>query len=128
MQQLIYDRTEQNKGKLSAAMLNRIETWTAYLSGLLAEYGYLAVVDVREEAWQMSDIPTRGDIDRIRRNVDALQTGFYSLPDWREIVYNNTMDYVQANALEWDLQTLYDWLQRMCAAFIYSGEVYGGET
>lgn len=127
MQPLIYDRTEQSKGKLSAAMLTRIETWTAYLSGLLAEYGYLAVVDVREETWQMSDIPTRGDIDRIRRNVDALQNGFYSLPDWREIVYNNTMDYVQANALEWDLQTLYDWLQRMCAAFIYSGEVYGGE-
>ena len=127
MQQLIYDRTEQDKGKLNAPMLTRIEAWTSYLSSVLEEHGYFASIDMREEVWQMSDIPTYGDIDRIRRNVDALQAGFYSLPDWREIVHNNTMDYIQANALEWDLQILHDWLQRMCAAFAYSGEVYGGE-
>ena len=117
MQQLIYDRTEQNKGKLSAPMLNRIEDWTAYLAAVLAEYGYLAAVHVRQSAWHMTDIPTRGDIDRIRRNIDALQTGFYSLPDWREILYNNTLDYVQANALEWDLQRIYDWLESMVQSF-----------
>ncbi len=58
--------------------------------------------------WYQSDIPTRGEIDRIRRNVDALQTGFARLPDWREILYNNTVDFGQANALEWDLQRIYD--------------------
>ena len=65
----------------------------------------------------MSDFPYRSEIDRIRHNVDNLQQGFYSLPDWREIVYNNTIDFNQANALEWDLQTIDIWLQRMMAAF-----------
>ena len=76
----------------------------------------------------MSDFPTRGEVDRIRRNVDALQAGFYSLPDWREIVYNNTLGYEQANALEWDLYTIYVWLERMVAAFVYAGEIYAGEA
>jgi hypothetical protein len=68
--------------------------------------------------WYQSDIPTRGEIDRIRRNVDALQTGFARLPDWREILYNNTVDFGQANALEWDLQRIYDWMNAMTAAFL----------
>lgn len=68
--------------------------------------------------WYQSDIPTRGEIDRIRRNVDALQTGFARLPDWREILYNNTVDFGQANALEWDLQRIYDWMNAMVAAFL----------
>ena len=76
----------------------------------------------------MSDFPYRSEIDRIRHNVDNLQQGFYSLPDWREIVYNNTIDFNQANALEWDLQTIDIWLQRMMAAFFYCGELYSGEV
>ena len=71
-----------------------------------------------DDLWIESDIPTRSDIDRIRRNVDALQTGFQSLADWRDIIYNNTMDFNQANALEWDLQRLYDWLQAMASGFL----------
>lgn len=68
--------------------------------------------------WREYDIPTRSDIDRIRRNVDALQTGFQQIGDWRDIIYNNTMDFNQANALEWDLQRLYDWLQAMVNGFM----------
>ena len=71
-----------------------------------------------DELWIESDIPYRSEIDRIRRNVDALQTGFQSLADWRDIIYNNTMDFNQANALEWDLQRIYDWLQAMASGFL----------
>lgn len=121
---LIFDRSApvaQN-----AADWNRLETWTAYLAAQLRSYGYSVTVQTR--TWTRTDYPTRGEVDRIRRNVDALQAGFYSLPDWREIVYNNTLGYEQANALEWDLQSIYTWLQRMVASFWYSGEIYGGET
>lgn len=88
--------------------------------------GYVQLIgfgEVRTETpferdyWTREDLPTRGEVDRIRRNVDALQAGFYSLPDWREIVYDNTMHYTQANALEWDLQRLYDWLRAMVSNF-----------
>lgn len=71
-----------------------------------------------DDLWIESDIPYRAEIDRIRTNVDALQTGFASLPDWQEIVYNNTMTFGQANALEWDLQRIYDWLQAMANGFL----------
>ena len=113
------------KGACNAADLNRIEQWTAYLAEVLQGYGYGVTVHTR--TWAMADFPTRSEIDRIRHNVDALQEGFYSLPDWREIVYNNTLDFGQANALEWDLQRLYVWLERMAGAFVYAGEVYAGE-
>ena len=110
----------------NAEFYNRLEQWTTYLSAQLRSYGYSVTVQTR--TWTRTDYPTRGEVDRIRRNVDALQAGFYSLPDWREIVYNNTLGYEQANALEWDLQSIYTWLQRMVASFWYSGEIYGGET
>lgn len=110
----------------NAEFYNRLEQWTTYLAAQLRSYGYSVTVQTR--TWTRTDYPTRTEVDRIRRNVDALQAGFYSLPDWREIVYNNTLGYEQANALEWDLQSIYTWLQRMVASFWYSGEIYGGET
>lgn len=116
---LIFDRAQSDisaktpKGYFNAAELTRIEQWTQYLSGLLSSYGYSAPVTTR--GWTMADYPTRGEIDRIRANIDALQTGFYALPDWREIVYNNTLGFEQANALEFDLQRIYDWLSAMAS-------------
>lgn len=110
----------------NAEFYNRLEQWTTYLAAQLRSYGYSVTVQTR--TWTRTDYPTRGEVDRIRRNVDALQAGFYSLPDWREIVYNNTLGYEQANALEWDLHTIYVWLERMVAAFVYTGEIYAGEV
>lgn len=109
MDNLIFDRTKpvwQN-----VADWNRIESWTAYLAEQLHAYGYIATVTTK--AWTMTDFPTRTEIDRIRTNIEALQTGFYSLPDWRDIMYNNTLDFNQCNAWEWDLQRINDWLSAM---------------
>lgn len=106
------------KGAWNASDLNRIEAWTAYLYDVLLQYGYTATITSNPDEWVESDIPYRSEIDRIRANVDALQTGFASLPDWQEIVYNNTMTFGQANVLEWDLQRLYDWLQSMVEGFL----------
>lgn len=124
---LVYDRTQQNKGKFNLFFLNRVEEWTEYLARRLREQGYRITVQIKKD-WAKADFPTRPEVDRIRTNVEALQEGFYSLPDWREIVYNNTMDFNQANALEWDLQTIYNWLMRMVAAFVYCGELHAGEV
>ena len=79
--------------------------------------------------WEMKDFPTRSEVDRIRRNVDQLQAGFASIYGWREIVYNNVLNFNQMNALEWDLQQLYACLQRILANvdFIRCGEFFGGE-
>lgn len=101
----------------NAADWNRLEQWTAYLAETLRGYGYAVTIEPRGAVWQEGDRLNREEVDRIRRNVDALQNGFYSLPDWREIVYNNTLDFGQCNALEWDLQRLYDWLGAMVNSF-----------
>ena len=94
---------------------NRLEEWTIMLAQVLEVYGYS--VPVESHTWMHADKLSLQQVNRIRRNIDALQTGFYSLPDWREILYNNTLNYVQANALEWDLQRIYDWLGAMFEAF-----------
>lgn len=124
------------KGTWDYEDLNRIEAWTTYLRDLLAQYGYTAhIVPRGPSEWSETDIPHRADIDRIRGNVDALQTGFASLPDWRAIVYDDTVDYDQANALEWGLQRLYVWLETMVDAsyikqagtlFAVAGGVFNG--
>ena len=101
----------------NAADWNRLEQWTADLAETRRGYGYAVTIEPRGAVWQEGDRLNREEVDRIRRNVDALQNGFYSLPDWREIVYNNTLDFGQCNALEWDLQRLYDWLGAMVNSF-----------
>lgn len=118
------------KGALNVSDLNRIEEWCQYLTDYLNRYGYgVKYEPYAGREWQMKDIPYRSEIDRIRSDVDALQAGFYSLPDWREIIYNNTLNFEQVNALEWDLQRIYDWLEKMVANldFVRCGELYGGE-
>lgn len=112
---------------LNADDMNRIEGNVAVLRDLLLMYGYSVPITSRQE-WVREDFPTRSEVDRIRANIDALQTGFYTLPDWREITYNNTLDFNQANAWEYDLNTIDVWLGRMVAAFMYSNEIYGGEV
>lgn len=75
--------------------------------------GRIVSTDVEQlepDRWYEMDIPKKSDIDRIRNNVDALQNGFLSVPEWRKIIYNTTIDYGQANTLEWDMQTIYKWL------------------
>lgn len=124
------------KGTWDYEDLNRIEAWTTYLRDLLAQYGYTAhIVPKSPSEWSETDFLYRTGVDRIRQNVDALQTGFASLPDWRTIVYDDTVDYDQANALEWDLQRLYVWLQTMVEAsyikqagtlFAVAGGVFNG--
>ncbi len=110
----------------NAKDLNRIEAHTRLLVDRLNSYGYMVDVQTKQQ-WEDLDIPTRGEIDRIRSNVDALQTAFYAMPDWRKILYNNTVDFKQTNALEWDLYILYIWLFRMLSAFRHSGTAHSGQ-
>lgn len=107
--------------------LNRIEYNTRYLYNWLQENGYGAKEITTKTNWTKEDIPLRKDVDRIRGNVDDLQTCYFAIPEWREIVYNNTIDAKQMNAIEWDLHLIDEWLSKMVSQFVYSGELYAGE-
>ncbi len=123
MEQLIFNR--EHPVPLNTEDLNRIETWTDFLCNYLLSLGY--VVHVQTNTWEMKSIPWKSEIDRIRRNIVTLYNTFHTLPDWRDITFTQSLDFDQVNAMEWDLQTIYTWLSKMAAAFLYSGELYSGE-
>lgn len=106
--------------------LNRIQDWAQYLAGLLTLWGYPAQAQSKRR-WLDGDIPNRPEIDRIRRDVDALQGAFLPLPDWREILYANSMGWRKANDIEWDLQALETWLGRLEQSQWGAGEIGSGE-
>jgi hypothetical protein len=121
------DNVLYNKGAYNVSDLNRVESATQYLYGHLFGAGYGVYLSFKT-SWTELDNITQQDIDRIRANVDYLQNNFMMIPEWREIVYNNTMDFEQANALEWDLQHIDVWTTSMIAGLDrYSGTFYAGE-
>ena len=120
MDSLIYNR--DTPVPLNYDDLNRIESWTQMLSEFLNAYDYSVIVKTRQ--WEQRDIPWQDEIDRIRKNIEKLYKGFHYLPEWKEITYTNSFDYHQVNVLEWDLQTIYTWLNRMVSIFWHSAEFY----
>lgn len=105
--------------------LNRIEEWTEYLAGLLDSLGYHTLVRTRR--WTPADIPWKPEIDRIRNNIQKLYDAYHHPPDFREITITNSMDFEQANVLEWDLHAIYIWLERMMESFWHSGSFFLNE-
>jgi len=123
VEQLMFDR--ERPVLLNFEDLNRIETWTQYLSDYLQSLGY--IVYIQTKTWEMKSIPWKSEINRIRSNIITLHETFILLPDWRDISFTNSLDFDQVNVMEWDLQIIYNWISSMVAAFWYSGELYSGE-
>lgn len=117
MDDLIYDRTASDvetalnnpgsnthlKGSYNYTDLNRVESWCEYLENILKKYGFSETLVIKTD-WNMRNYPTRTHIDRIRSNIDTLKEFCYALTT-ETIIYNNTMNYEQANVLE---KILYD--------------------
>lgn len=125
MPDLNWDHTDQES--YSYADLNRIETAIQELQELLSGYGY-TTNNLCKTDWTRDTPLSQLEIDRIRRNICALQDVFCRSPDWQEIAYNSTLDSSQVNAWEWDLHTIGVWVDRMTAAWYYSGDLYAGEV
>ena len=123
MEELNFSRTEAVS--FNATDLNRIEEWTEALSSYLNSLGYSVKVFTKE--WTQKDIPWKDEIDRIRENVEKLYKAFQYNPDWRKISYSGSLNYNEANDIEWDLNSVYIWLNRMAAVFIYSNDCYLNE-
>ena len=117
MNNLIFDRTrmdvenalantsssEFQKGTYNYTDLNRVESWCKYLKEKFEIYGFNEELQIKTN-WSLTNYPTRSEIDRIRENIEELKEFCYALLT-EEIIYNNTLDYEQANTLE---KILYD--------------------
>ena len=131
MENLIFDRTqndlEQNtsKGYYNYTDLNRVETWCEYLANLLTSYSYPVNIQVKKD-WQMSDLPNTDDMERIRKNVNAIKTAFHAYTDAPENL--NYMTIEKANAIEKILSEINFLTKNMISCFRYSNTFNAGES
>ena len=131
MENLIFDRTQNDleqktpKGYYNYTDLNRIEAWCEYLANLLNSYSYSVNIQVKKN-WQMSDLPNTDDMERIRKNVNAIKTAFHA---YTEIPENlNYMTIEKANSIEKILFEIDRLVKNMSSEFRYSNTFNAGES
>lgn len=110
------DSTSSLKGAYNYTDLNRVETWCEYIENILIEYGFVGGLILKKN-WNIRDYPTRTHIDRIRNNIKTLRDYCRGL-ETEVIVFNNTMNYVQANVLEKILADIDQWVIDMTQTII----------
>ena len=127
------DSTEFLKGSYNYTDLNRIESNCEYIVELVNDIGLLpGKINLELKIdWKVTDIPTLMDINRIRNNVKILLEKL-NIVNFEEIVFDNTMDYKKANALEKNLFLLKEQFKkfnkeiRICGTFnCGEGGIYG---
>lgn len=119
----VYDRTlsdvievknnplsSNTKGAFNCSDLNRIENNTIYVANLFEEVYGFSLNLVTKTNWSIEDIPTINEINRIRNNVLRISQEI-SIEDFQNIEFSKTMNYVKANALEYDLYLIKNLLE-----------------
>lgn len=107
------NNSEYLKGSYNYTDLNRVEQWCQHLMNILSNYGFAETLNIKTN-WNLKDYPTRAQIDRIRHNIDKLKDFCYGIIT-ETIVYNNTMNYEQANILEKILFDIDQYFKKMNA-------------
>lgn len=111
----IYDRTQSDvneiknnplssntKGAFNCSDLNRIENNTIYVANLFAQvYGFSLNLQTKTN-WSIENIPTIKEINRIRNNVLKISQEIF-IENFQNIEFSKTINYVKANALEYNL-------------------------
>lgn len=116
------------KGSYNYLDMNRVESFVRYLTDRLNANGYL-FHPITKSDWQVSDLPTKADIDRYFGNVARI----------RELlaVYETTplapttskkFDYHDANNLEQILVDVEDLIVKIEQSWFYSNDVFCGEV
>lgn len=126
---LIYDRTQQDlmnetdKAFISYLDLNRIEEAVKYVSDLLNQYGYRNTTNNKTN-WDITELRTQGEIDRIKQNYEILKTAYvykYDIPDF------NWSTLKDANNIEKILADIENIINKMVSEFRYSNTFYSNE-
>jgi hypothetical protein len=120
------------KGAYNAADLNRVGAAMVFLRDKLADAGYTVDIDPKID-WiggdddEISDIPTASQmatyLSQVRALRDKLAGEYTALPN--SMV---NLDFQGANHIEKVLEEIDVLITLMQTAYVYSGEVYGGEV
>lgn len=112
---LIWDRVQADldnmtkKAYIDYEDLNRVEKAIKWVSYVLNKYGYINVTHNKLN-WQMNDFRTDADMERLRKNIEAIRAAYYT-PDSTPLTPSKITytSIYQANAIEkiiYDLGTL----------------------
>ena len=130
MESLIFDRTradienKTSKGYYNYTDLNRIEEWCAYLATQLTNYSYPVTITTKTD-WTMEDFPTVAQMNRIRSNIQALKTAYYS---YTNLPTASLMTWQKANQFEKILDEIRTLFNNMRNWFVYSGVANSGQS
>ena len=102
--------SSNTKGAFNCSDLNRIENNTIYVANLFEEVYGFSLNLITKTNWSIEDIPTINEINRIRNNVLRISQEI-SIEDFQNIEFSKTMNYVKANALEYDLYLIKNLLE-----------------
>lgn len=129
----ITDRTLQDeinqtdKGYYNASDMNRVGYLVRMLSELLYEYGYIVVVNAKED-WTMMDTPTETQCKTYLDNVQEIRDSIPVFPTTPMVPQSmDNLNYQKANDIEKILSDVYYILQNISAAWFYSGDLFSGE-
>lgn len=91
--------------------------------------GYVKITAtiVKINEWTEAEVIFKPDVDRIRQNIVELKKAYYTMPGSPDIRFWNSLDWVDANSLEQNLQNIYILLDLMVASFIKSGTIKSGQ-
>ena len=110
--------------------LNRVNTNIQYLSDYLSVLGYNTAQTMKVD-YTRTDFPKVSDINATRAAINRIIAGFYLPPSVPSIVVNSIrkqiFDFNKANALELNLQALYDIYNLVSPSFKYSGTFVSGQ-
>ena len=116
------------KGAYNAEDLNRVGAAVLYIAGRLADAGYHAPVEPKQD-WQMQDIPTPAQMQRYLADISTIRAALAVMPSTPDAPTSmDKLTYTDANNIEQILLDVDALITKFISAYYYSGEVYTGEV
>lgn len=116
------------KGAYNATDMNRVGSAVAYVAQRLTDAGYMVNVNPRLD-WQIGDIPTVSDLTAYLDDVRAIRAALAVSPATPPVPEDmDKLTYTEANNIEQILLDVNLLIDRIAAAWFYSGELYSGEV
>lgn len=114
------------RGAYNASDMNRVGAAVSYVAERFKSNGYVVEVTAKQD-WQIGDIPQLPVLSEYLTDIANLRAVYNvaSLPPVPDDMEKLT--YQEANNIELILKMANDMIDRMIAAWIFSGEIYTGE-
>ena len=116
------------KGAYNATDMNRVGNAVSYVAQRLTNCGYTVHINPKVD-WQIGDIPTVSNLTAYLDDVRAIRAALAVSPATPPVPEDmDKLTYTEANNIEQILLDVNLLIDRIAAAWFYSGELYSGEV